>query len=58
MDNKKIVDKIQVQAKAKKKKKGGPIMFLVGESMKRLKAQGDPGYVQKYIKDKILPDQD
>ena len=29
-------------------------MFLVGESMKALKAQGDPEYIQKYLKDKIF----
>lgn len=46
-----IVEKVRDQ---KKKNKGGPIMFLVGESMKRLKAQGDPEYVQKYIRTKIF----
>lgn len=49
-----IVEKIQKQSKSGKKIKGGPIMFLVGEAMKELKAQGDPEYVQEYIRKKIL----
>jgi Asp-tRNA(Asn)/Glu-tRNA(Gln) amidotransferase B subunit len=49
-----IVEKVKEQAKSDPKKKGGPIMFLVGECMKRLKAQGDPSYVQEYIRVKIF----
>ena len=29
-------------------------MFLVGESMKALKAQGNPEYVLKYLKEKLF----
>jgi len=52
-----IVAKIRKQT-AKKSKKGGPVMFLVGESMKRLKAQGEPEYVQKYIRKQIFGSED
>ena len=50
-----IVEKLQAEARSnKRKKKFGPIMFLVGQWMRELKASGDPQYVQKYIREKIL----
>ena len=49
-----IVLKLQKEIQSKKKKKKlGPIMFLVGQAMRRLKADGDPQYVQKYIREKV-----
>ncbi|CAI2359841.1 unnamed protein product [Moneuplotes crassus] len=50
-----IVEKLRAENRSnKRKKKLGPIMFLVGQAMRVLKADGDPQYVQEYIRKKVL----
>lgn len=45
--NKSTVDKIKESGKE------GPVMFLVGQVMKKMNKQGDPKEIQKAIKEKL-----
>jgi Asp-tRNA(Asn)/Glu-tRNA(Gln) amidotransferase B subunit len=45
--NKSTVDKI------KESGKDGPVMFLVGQVMKKINKKGDPQEIQKLIKTKL-----
>ena len=46
-NNKSTVEKIMSS------KKEGPVMFLVGQVMKKIKKQGDPKEIQRLIKEKL-----